>query len=153
MRSDDMTFFHEGTMRICGSLDIDEVLRDCLAFIKKYMPAEGIQLCIYEEKFRGIRVVSMASDMELREFDPIIPLLQGTQEIFGYIPREAFLRISKGTGLDLSSHLLDIASGRPQKAPLVWGVKWLYRIMIPLIMLGLILHILLHLWRYRSRRA
>ena len=74
MRSDDMTFFHEGTMRICGSLDIDEVLRDCLAFIKKYMLAEGIQLCIYEEKFRGIRVVSMASDMELREFDRIIPL-------------------------------------------------------------------------------
>jgi len=32
----------------------------------------------------------------------LIPLLQGTQEIFGYIPKEAFLRISEGTGLDLS---------------------------------------------------
>ncbi len=85
MRSDDMTFFHEGTMRICGSLDIDEVLRDCLAFMKKYMPAEGIQLCIYEEKLRGIRVVGMASDIELREFDPIILL---SNMAIAYIEKE-----------------------------------------------------------------
>lgn len=32
----------------------------------------------------------------------LIPLLQGTQETFGYIPREAFLKISKATGLKLS---------------------------------------------------
>ena len=32
----------------------------------------------------------------------LIPLLQGTQDIFGYIPREAFLKISEETGLDLS---------------------------------------------------
>ena len=33
----------------------------------------------------------------------LIPILQGTQEIFGYIPREAFLKISKETGLKLST--------------------------------------------------
>ncbi len=38
------------------------------------------------------------------------------------------------------------------KAPLVWAVKWVYRLMIPGIMLGLVLHILLHLWRLRGRR-
>ena len=32
----------------------------------------------------------------------LIPILQGTQEIFGYIPREAFEKISNGTGLKLS---------------------------------------------------
>jgi NADH-quinone oxidoreductase subunit E len=32
----------------------------------------------------------------------MIPILQGTQNIFGYIPRGAFLRISKETGLKLS---------------------------------------------------
>ncbi len=32
----------------------------------------------------------------------LIPLLQGTQETYGYIPREAFERISEGTGLELS---------------------------------------------------
>ena len=32
----------------------------------------------------------------------MIPLLQGTQDIFGYIPQEAFLRLSQKTGLELS---------------------------------------------------
>lgn len=32
----------------------------------------------------------------------MIPILQGTQEIYGYIPKEAFLKISNVTGLKLS---------------------------------------------------
>ncbi|MFW5757196.1 MAG: NADH-quinone oxidoreductase subunit NuoE [Bacteroidota bacterium] len=32
----------------------------------------------------------------------LIPILQGTQEIFGYIPREAFLKINQQTGLKLN---------------------------------------------------
>jgi len=32
----------------------------------------------------------------------LIPLLQGTQDIYGYIPQEAFLKISEDTGLELS---------------------------------------------------
>jgi len=32
----------------------------------------------------------------------MIPLLQGTQDIFGYIPQEVFLRLSQKTGLELS---------------------------------------------------
>ncbi|MBW6461041.1 MAG: NADH-quinone oxidoreductase subunit NuoE [Bacteroidales bacterium] len=32
----------------------------------------------------------------------MIPLLQGTQQIYGYLPREAFMKISHETGLDLS---------------------------------------------------
>lgn len=47
----------------------------------------------------------------------------------------------------LSHHEPTLAS-----APLVWGVRWTYRILIPLIMLGLVLHILLHLWRVRTHR-
>lgn len=37
-------------------------------------------------------------------------------------------------------------------APLVWSVKWVYRILIPVIMAGLILHVLLHLWQVRRQR-
>lgn len=32
----------------------------------------------------------------------LIPILQGTQGIFGYIPHEAFLKISQETGINLS---------------------------------------------------
>ena len=40
-----------------------------------------------------------------------------------------------------------------QTAPLVWLVKKVYGILIPMIMAGLVLHILLHLWRLRARRS
>ncbi len=33
----------------------------------------------------------------------VIPLLQGTQDIFGYLPREAFIKISEETGIHLSN--------------------------------------------------
>lgn len=39
-----------------------------------------------------------------------------------------------------------------ESAPLVWAIQWGYRILIPLIMAGLVLHILLHLWRARMHR-
>ncbi|MEA3443728.1 MAG: NAD(P)H-dependent oxidoreductase subunit E, partial [Bacteroidota bacterium] len=32
----------------------------------------------------------------------MIPLLQGAQDLYGYIPREVFLKISEKTGIDLS---------------------------------------------------
>lgn len=32
----------------------------------------------------------------------LIPLLQGTQDIYGYIPYDAFLKISEATGIDLT---------------------------------------------------
>ena len=28
------TFFHEATLRICGSLEIETVAKDCLAYLK-----------------------------------------------------------------------------------------------------------------------
>lgn len=32
----------------------------------------------------------------------LIPLLQGTQDLYGYIPNEAFIKLSEDTGLELS---------------------------------------------------
>jgi predicted CXXCH cytochrome family protein len=39
-----------------------------------------------------------------------------------------------------------------EKAPLVWGIQWTYRIFIPVVLVGLTLHILLHLWGQRPSR-
>lgn len=40
----------------------------------------------------------------------------------------------------------------PETAPLVWLVLWAYRILIPMIVAGLVLHILLHLYKVRRHR-
>ena len=68
-----------------------------------------------------MRIARLTTDKEIVEQGPIdlslldsliekykgkkgnmIPLLQGTQEIFGYIPNVAFEKLSSGTGLKLS---------------------------------------------------
>ena len=57
--------------------------------------------------------LSVQENIDLSLIDPIIkkylnkkgnmiPLLQGVQHLFGYIPREAFLKLSKEVGLKLS---------------------------------------------------
>jgi NADH-quinone oxidoreductase subunit E len=56
---------------------------------------------------------SFSKDVDLNKLNPLIekykgqrgrliPLLQGTQDIFGYIPTEAFIKISKETDLEVS---------------------------------------------------
>lgn len=39
-----------------------------------------------------------------------------------------------------------------ERAPLVWGIHWFYRILIPLMFVGLGLQVLLHFWRYAMKR-
>ena len=45
---DDMIFFHEGTVRICGSLDMDEALGDCFVYLKRHIPLEMMELSVFE---------------------------------------------------------------------------------------------------------
>jgi NADH-quinone oxidoreductase subunit E len=65
------------------------------------------------ERIRTETEVAQKKAVDLTLLDPLIakykgkkgnliPLLQGTQDIFGYIPQDAFLKISEGTGLELS---------------------------------------------------
>jgi NADH-quinone oxidoreductase subunit E len=59
---------------------------------KKAIEQEAIDISLIDsliEKYKGKK-------------GNLIPILQGTQEIFGYIPQEAFLKINKETGLKLS---------------------------------------------------
>jgi hypothetical protein len=40
----------------------------------------------------------------------------------------------------------------PRNAPLVFGINLLYKLLIPFMLIGLILQILLHVWRYAVNR-
>ncbi len=39
-----------------------------------------------------------------------------------------------------------------KSAPLVWGIQWTYRLLIPVIMLGLVLHIVMDLVQVRTHK-
>lgn len=56
-------FFREATLRICGSLEIEKALWDCLIYICRYIPADTIFLNIYDPG-TGITEVLARADLQ-----------------------------------------------------------------------------------------
>jgi len=55
-------FFREFTLRICGSLDLGEALRDCLVYVKGVMPADELILTVYNASLGILEVVASADE-------------------------------------------------------------------------------------------
>lgn len=60
---DDMTFFHQATMKICGSLDENRMIRECGLFLKQFLPLSSMMLCTYEEDKGAIRILSLTDNL------------------------------------------------------------------------------------------
>jgi len=45
---DEKEFFREATLRICGSLEIEKALYDCLMYLRNYIPADFILMSTYD---------------------------------------------------------------------------------------------------------
>lgn len=45
---DEKDFFREATLRICGSLEIEKALWDCLMYIRQYIPADFMRMSTYD---------------------------------------------------------------------------------------------------------
>ena len=41
-------FFREATLRICGSLEIEKSLWDCLMYIRHHIPADMVFMSVYD---------------------------------------------------------------------------------------------------------
>jgi hydrogenase-4 transcriptional activator len=54
-------FFREATLRICGSLDIEKAMHDCLMYIRKYIPATQMSFHIYERELGIVETVARAT--------------------------------------------------------------------------------------------
>ncbi|WP_300669132.1 sigma 54-interacting transcriptional regulator [Desulfoluna sp.] len=80
-RTDDIQFFHEATLAICGSIDINEALNECLTFLQRYMPADNITLDYLDPAIPGICSVAQAGV-------PLMPpgtIIQLSESEVGYI--------------------------------------------------------------------
>lgn len=82
------TFFHEATLRICGSLDIEFVAEDCLEYLKDYIPLDGIFVNYYDEKGRELIFLAAVSKIPLNLERKVIPIseevhleLKGIKEV------------------------------------------------------------------------
>lgn len=78
---DDMSFFHQATVLICGSLDIDKAVRECFAFLKQHIPLELMELSIFDPEINSIRVLaSHATFQIMRNIDEPRPLSRESLE-------------------------------------------------------------------------
>ena len=116
----DMNFFHQATLKICGSLDIDKVVRECFAYLKHYLPIKGIMLCTYEPEKGAVRVLSLAATL---------PISAWTKPI--HLSPEAQARLmTSGDGVLLLPHSADDPIGREVGAAL--GISPFSEIVLPL---------------------
>ncbi len=59
MISNDTDFFHQATIKICGTLDIAKAIQDCAACLKRRLPLDGLMLSTYEPERGAIRILAM----------------------------------------------------------------------------------------------
>ena len=61
-RIDESGFFREATLRICGSLDIEKALWQCLLYLQQYIPAGQLSLHLYDREIGVIETVAHANE-------------------------------------------------------------------------------------------
>ena len=60
MEFNDDLFFREATLRICGTLEIDQALHRCFNYIKDFIPAEMISLQVFFSESETLETVAVA---------------------------------------------------------------------------------------------
>ncbi|GAB6906487.1 Sigma54 specific transcriptional regulator, Fis family [Desulfosarcina cetonica] len=66
MRIDKKGFFRDATLKICGSLDIEKALWQCLLYIRDFLPASQMSLYIYSQKTGVAEIIAHATEADYR---------------------------------------------------------------------------------------
>ena len=79
---DESHFFREATLRICGSLEIEKAMQQCLRFLARYLPATHMAFHIYDRELGIVETVAMATIDNARSMALRTPLSsQGMQQV------------------------------------------------------------------------
>jgi transcriptional regulator with GAF, ATPase, and Fis domain len=71
---DEKEFFHQGTIRICGSLDKDKMLESCFNFFKKFFPLEVIAISKHYFESESMEIIGQYSEKKIPKLDKIVKL-------------------------------------------------------------------------------
>ncbi len=66
MNIDEKDFFRQVTLRICGSLEIEKALWQCLLYIRDFLPASQMSLHIYHRDVGVVETVANATSEGFR---------------------------------------------------------------------------------------
>ncbi|MGE4559422.1 MAG: sigma-54 interaction domain-containing protein [Desulfobulbus sp.] len=100
---DDMTFFHQATMKICGSLDEHRMIRECDDFLRQFLPSDGTMLSTYEPQRGAIRILASSSTL---------PLPREGQSIFLSPEAQAFIEKEGTSGSRIYPKTLQNSASR-----------------------------------------
>jgi transcriptional regulator with GAF, ATPase, and Fis domain len=58
MHVDENEFFREATIRLCGTLDVQQAMRDCCDYIKKFVPVSRMYLQLFDPNLNVLAIMS-----------------------------------------------------------------------------------------------
>jgi len=73
LRLFDRDFFFEVTRRICGNLEIEEGLHDCIDYLSRHMPVDHLYLSMYDKDLGTNRLIAYASPEKCKKMDFLLP--------------------------------------------------------------------------------
>jgi len=113
----ELDFFNQATLRICSSLDLEEVAGECLNYMKQYIPLDGVLLTYYDEKKWAMVVMALKTRIPLNTKIKIIPMPQVAHERFKHWAHT--VKIFNITEEYLMPHIVWKALGLIEKSSLV----------------------------------
>jgi hypothetical protein len=67
-------FFRQATLRICGNLDFEFAMQECLIYLRSFMPADRLNLNLYDRGLGALRTIAIATPTEARRVNYVQPL-------------------------------------------------------------------------------
>jgi transcriptional regulator with GAF, ATPase, and Fis domain len=74
MTVDKIQFFHQATIRICGSLDIEKALWQLYQYLQTLMPVSGTNLHLFESGLGTMRTIAQATHLETGRMEQTVSL-------------------------------------------------------------------------------
>jgi len=97
---DENEFFKEATVRICGSLEIDEALGRCFEFVRGVMPVDELLLTTYDGKTGHFSLIAVADSSGARLMSEEIPLCPVSRRLIGEAEQSHRARKASTSGGD-----------------------------------------------------
>jgi transcriptional regulator with GAF, ATPase, and Fis domain len=78
----ELEFFNQATLRICSSLNISEVARECVGYLMHYIPLDGITMSYYDEQNKSVVLMAIESNIPLNTHIKVVPIPPEGQHAF-----------------------------------------------------------------------
>ncbi|MBU4034954.1 MAG: sigma 54-interacting transcriptional regulator [Proteobacteria bacterium] len=124
MNINEQDFFHQATLRICGSLEIDKALLHSFEYLKNFIPLDEMWLVLIDKDIGKLRAVAGADHNGARKMDKIIYLPWTIRNELGkhdFTPKKVNI-INRTEDNPLALNLLN-SLGYPDSSSLVFSLS------------------------------